>query len=83
MRPVIRPSTSLTWQLEDLVQSHAVVQRRGNYALCPEAPGPQVVHADTRSHRVVTGPDPVVGCRGDDETNPARAACKTARQLPA
>lgn len=60
-----------------------MIERRGDDALCPETPGAQLVHADAGGHRVVAGPDPVVGGRGDDDPDPARAARHAAGQLPA
>lgn len=58
-------------------------KRRGDDALRPQSPGAQLVHADAGRQRVVAGPDPVVGGRGDDEPDPARAARRAADDLPA
>ena len=60
-----------------------MVQGRGDDALGPEAARAQLVHADARVDGVVAGADPVVGGRGHDETHPARAAGRAARQQPA
>lgn len=79
---VILPSPRLTGQREDLVEGLTVIQRRGDDALRPESPGPQLVHAHAGGHRVVAGPDPVVGCRGDYEPDPARTARRAAGDLP-
>ncbi len=60
-----------------------MIERGGDDALCPQSPGAQLVHADAGGHRVVAGPDPVVGGRGDDDPDPARAARRDAGELPA
>lgn len=60
-----------------------MVERRGDDALGPEAPGAQLVHADAGSHRVVAGPDPVVGGGGDDDPDPTRTAGRAAGDLSA
>lgn len=73
----------LTGQVEDLPPGSAVVLRRGDDALGPQAPGAQLVHADARGQRVVAGSDPVVGCRGHDEADPSGAAGRGADNLPA
>lgn len=70
-------------QRQDLVQGHAVVQRRGDDALGPQAPGAQLIHPDAGRHGVVAGPDPVVGGGGDDDADPARTAGRAAGDLPA
>lgn len=73
----------LTGQCEDLGEAHAVVKGRGDDALCPQASGAQLVHADAGGLGVVAGPDPVVGGRGHDHPHPAHSAGRGAKELPA
>ncbi len=80
---IYSPSLPLTGQGQDLVEGHAVIKRGGDDALCPESPGAQLVHADAGGHRVVAGPDPVIGGSGDDDPDPARTAGRAAGDLPA
>lgn len=75
-------ASSVTGQIEDLVESGAVVERGGDDALGPEAAGPQLVHPHAGGHAVVAGAYPIVGRRGDDEAHPARQAGQTAACLP-
>jgi len=73
----------LTWQSEDLVERHAVVERRRDDALGPQALRAQLVQAHARRHAVVAGAHPVVGGGGHDEAHPARAARHGAGEMSA
>lgn len=78
------PPPRLTGQAEDVVAVRpAVSERRGDGALGPQSVGAQLVHPDAGVQGEVAGPDPVVGGRGDDDADPARAAGRAADDLPA
>lgn len=58
-----------------------MVKRRGDDAFCPETPRAQLIHAHAGRDGVITGAHPVIGCGGDDNTDPARTTHRAAANL--
>lgn len=71
----------LTWQLKDLGQGHAVVERSRDDTLCPGSLGDQFVHLLAGVQTVFAHHHPIVRGRGDHDADPAKGAEEKSTQL--
>lgn len=70
-----------TWQLENLRECDAVIQRSRDHTVCPQTFGLQFIHLLTGVHVIFTSDYPFISGSGDDKPDPTKKTHHKTREL--